>query len=148
MASIKPNSKRHETKAMKIKRRNVLNQIKKGDNSLLRPANDLSKFGKILFKSIKDNNPQLQNSDNYLLNLLVSEYGIYFKAVDNLKRQGLVTKDGKKNPYQSISKQAVDEIIKLSSKLKLTPEDRINVDMKKQDNTDPIAKALGSGDHE
>lgn len=149
MASIKINSKRHESKADKIKRHNALNVATKGDNSRLKPSKKHSKFGKMLFKAIKDNNPQLQNSDNYLLNLLISEYEIYIKAIDSLNSSGLVTKKGRKSPYWSISKGAIDEIAKLSSKLKLTPEDRINSAFHEQDNSDddPIKKALTGDDN-
>lgn len=145
---------------MKLKKRQHISKIEKADlkqvktnlekqNKHLKPADYLSEKGKEYFEVIaqylKKQSTTDSQIDSFMVNELSEELATYDLTTKLLKKRGLLTSDGKRNPLLMIRNNSLKNILSLSSSLGLSINSRIKanlIDIQQGNSSDPLAEVF------
>ncbi len=145
---MKLEKKQHLSKLEKADLSQAKTNLEKQDKKL-QPAEYLSKQGKQYFETIakyleKQSTTDSQ-IDSFQVNELAQELATYDVTTKLLKKNGLLTSDGKRNPLLMIRNNALKNILSLSSALGLTINGRIKanlINIQQGNSSDPLKDLL------
>ena len=145
---MKLNKKQHVSKVEQADLSQAKTNLEKQDKQL-QPAEYLSKQGKQYFETIakyleKQSTTDSQ-IDSFMVNELAEELTTYNITTQLLKKHGLLTSDGKRNPLLMIRNNTLKNVLSLSSALGLTINGRIKanlINVQQGNSSDPLKDLL------
>ena len=145
---MKLKKKQHISKLEKADLKQAKTNLEKQDKDL-QPAEYLSEQGKqyfeIIAKYLEKQSTTDSQIDSFMVNELAEELATYNVTTQLLKKHGLLTSDGKKNPLLMIRNNTLKNILSLSSALGLTINGRIKnnlIDIQQGNTSDPLAEVF------
>lgn len=141
---MKLNKKQHISKLEKQDLSQAKENLEK-QNKNLQPAEYLSEQGKqyfeIIAKYLEKQSTTDSQIDSFMVNELSEELVTYDITTKLLKKHGLLTSDGKRNPVLMIRNNTLKNVLSLSSALGLTINGRIKnnlIDIQQGNTSDPL----------
>lgn len=145
---MKLNKKQHISKIEKADLKQVKTNLEK-QNKHFKPADYLSEKGKEYFEVIaqylKKQSTTDSQIDSFMVNELSEELATYDLTTKLLKKRGLLTSDGKRNPLLMIRNNCLKNVLSLSSSLGLSIQSRIKanlIDIQQGNSSDPLAEVF------
>lgn len=145
---------------MKLKKKQHISKLEKADleqakdrlanqDKQLQPADYLSDKGKqyfeIIAKYLEKQSTTDSKIDSFMVNELSAELATYDLTTKLLKKHGLLTSDGKRNPLLMIRNNSLKNVLSLSSSLGLSIQSRIKanlIDIQQGNSSDPLAEVF------
>ena len=145
---MKLEKKQHVSRVEKQDLSQAKTNLEKQDKHL-QPAEYLSEKGKqyfeIIAKYLQKQSTTDSQIDSFMVNELAEELTTYNITTQLLKKHGLLTSDGKRNPLLMIRNNTLKNVLSLSSALGLTINGRIKanlINVQQGNSSDPLKDLL------